>query len=346
MPADVVKQAAKVGGCGRQYAKNRVVANRRDDRVAVFLFDERYAHRPMTRTRANFVGRGNDSGHACCQTLCIELDRGLAVDQQAIAAENDDRLDAWPLTDGDSEVANGRHQCSIESGAKLDMASNLVKRIRLNCHELQGIIENRDGTVVPLPLKQVMSTRKFALAIIASALGMLACGDPQGILASLPTSADAYTVYALTGTPASLPSGINTYLRAAVLVDGNANFDVALDLDANNKIVFLPVQKVVSSISSNRVVGIRKVSGAFADVTIAPTGTYPDSTVLAAPGEVVILQSLRNGTNDACSFSISPYIYSKLSVDSVNLATRRIYVKAIVDPNCGFRSFETGIPGK
>ena len=226
------------------------------------------------------------------------------------------------------------------------MATNLVNRIRLNCHELQGIVENRDGTVVPLPLMQVMSPRKFALAIVASALVLTACGDPQGIIAQLPTIQDSYTVFALTGTPASFPSGINTYIRSAVRVDGNANFDVAFDLDATGKVIIYPVQKVVTTISSGRQVGLRKVTGTFDALTIAPTGTYLDSAVVVAPGEVVIAQSLRNGASDACQFDISPYIYTKLQVDSVIPANRSIFVKAVLDPNCGFRSFETGIPKK
>ena len=224
------------------------------------------------------------------------------------------------------------------------MATNLVNRIRLNCHDLQGIVENRDGTVVPLPLMQYMSPRKFALAIIASALGLTACGDPQGIIAQLPTIQDAYTVFALTGTPATFPSGINTYVRSAVRVDGNANFDVAFDLDATNKVLIYPVQKVVTTITGGRQVGIKKLTGTFDSNTIAPSGTYLDSAIVAAPGEVIIVQSLRNGVGDACQFDISPYIYTKMSVDSVIVASRSIFVKAILDPNCGFRSFETGIP--
>jgi hypothetical protein len=65
----------------------------------------------------------------------------LAVDQEPVATENHYGLDSRPLADGNRQVANCRHQGSIESGAKLGIAGNLVNRIRLNCHELQGIIE-------------------------------------------------------------------------------------------------------------------------------------------------------------------------------------------------------------
>jgi hypothetical protein len=193
---------------------------------------------------------------------------------------------------------------------------------------------------------QYMKHGKLALAVTASALVLTACGDATGIIAQLPTVTDTYKVYALSGTPASSPSGVNTYTRSVALIDGNANFDVAFDLDATGHVLMYPVQKVVTSITGPRQVLMRKVPGPDSTVTIAPTGTYLDSTIVAQAGDVIILQALRNGTNDACQFDISPYIYTKLAVDSVSLATRAIYLNAVLDPNCGFRSFETGIPTK
>ncbi len=193
---------------------------------------------------------------------------------------------------------------------------------------------------------QVMTPRKFALAIVASASILTACGDPQLLRASLPTVSDTYSVFALTGTPAAYPSGINTFFRSAVRVDGNGNFDVALDIDAQGKAVVYPVQKIVSLLSGSRRVGLRKVSGTFESVTIAPTGTYADSVIVASPGDVIVLQSLRNGTGDVCQFDLSPYIYTKLLVESVALGPRTVNLQAVLDPNCGFRSFESGIPAK
>jgi hypothetical protein len=189
-----------------------------------------------------------------------------------------------------------------------------------------------------------MTPRKFALAIVASASILTACDDPQLLRASLPTVLDVYTVFALTGTPAAYPSGLNTFVRAAVRVDGNANFDVAFDLDNQGRALIYPVQKVVSSLTSTRRVGLRKVTGAFDDITIAPTGTYADSTIVASKGDIVVIQSARNGSGDACQFDISPYIYTKLLVDSIAVDTRTLVVQAVLDPNCGFRSFESGIP--
>jgi len=189
-----------------------------------------------------------------------------------------------------------------------------------------------------------MKPRKFALALIASASILTACDDPQLLRATLPTVQDAYTVFALTGTPASYPSGLNTYVRAAVRVDGNANFDVAFDLDADGNAVLYPVQKIVSGLGSSRKVGLRRVAGPFDSVTIAPSGTYADSTIVAREGDIVVVQAVRNSAGDACAFDISPYIYTKVLVDSIAVDTRTIVLQTVLDPNCGFRSFQPGIP--
>jgi hypothetical protein len=191
-----------------------------------------------------------------------------------------------------------------------------------------------------------MTPRKFALALIASASVLTACDDPALLRASLPTVQDVYTVFALTGTPAAYPSGLNTYVRAAVRVDGNANFDVAFDIDDTGHAILYPVQKIVSQLGSARKVGLRKVSGGFDDVTSAPTGTYADSIVVASPGDIVIVQAARNGSGDACQFDISPYIYTKVLVDSIAVDTRTVVLQTVMDPNCGFRSFEAGIPSR
>lgn len=191
-----------------------------------------------------------------------------------------------------------------------------------------------------------MTSRKFALAMVASAAILTACDDPDLLRASLPTVEDVYTVFALTGTPAAYPSGINTYVRAAVRVDGSGNFDVAFDIDNQGRAILYPVQKIVSSLSSTRRVGLRKVTGPFDSVTVAPTGTYADSVIVASEGDIVVVQSIRNGSGDACQFDISPYIYTKMLVDSIAADTRTIKVQAVLDPNCGFRSFESGIPSR
>jgi len=164
---------------------------------------------------------------------------------------------------------------------------------------------------------------RFAVVAAISAVAVLnACGDPTSIQASLPTSVDSLSVFALSGTPAAYPSGISIVGRQPVRVDGFANFDVAFDINADGNAVIYPVRLVVAS----------------------PGGSDGDTALVMLPGEVVLAQAAHNGNGDLCQFALNPNIFAKFAVDSVSLASRIIYLKMGVDPNCGFRSFVTGIP--
>jgi hypothetical protein len=232
-----------------------------------------------------------------------------------------------------------------EEVAKLGTRKSEVKRgNRLNCHKLRGII-------VKQPLRSSicliysMKARLALVAAIAVAAVLNACGDPTSIEASLPTSVDTLSVFALSGTPAAYPSGIAIVGRQPVRVDGFANFDVAFDINAQGNAVIYPVRLVVASPGGSRPVFLQKVAGAFDAVTSAPkTGFTSDTALVMAPGEVVVVQSAHNSSGDLCQFALNPNIFAKFAVDSVSLVSRLIYMKMAVDPNCGFRSFVAGIP--
>ena len=192
-----------------------------------------------------------------------------------------------------------------------------------------------------------MNLRKFALGAIVASVFFVACDDSNPFAAQLPTSQDVYTLFALTGTPPAYPSGLNTFARSPTRVDGNASFDVAFDINADGKAVLYPVKLIVTSVSGDRPVGLRKVAGTFDSITEAPTGTYQtDSAVVAAKGEIVVVEANRGSSGDVCSFNISPNIYTKILVDSIDVASHTITIQTVMDPNCGFRSFATGIPSK
>lgn len=102
---------------------------------------------------------------------------------------------------------------------------------------------------------------------------------------------------------------------------------------------------VVSPIVPFRDVGLLKGTGSFDAIERAPTfGYVPDKSLSLAPGEVAILQTTRNTGTDVCTYGLSPYIFAKIGIDSVNLKDRSIYFKSTVNPNCGFLSFKAGIP--
>jgi hypothetical protein len=133
--------------------------------------------------------------------------------------------------------------------------------------------------------------------------------------------------------------------RQVVRVDGFASFDVALDINADGNAVIYPVRLVVSTPGGGRPVGVQKVAGIFDSVSAAPkTGFEADSGLVMAPGQVVVIQSPQNLSGEICQFAISPFLYAKIVADSVNLASRTIFVRVGFDPNCGFSSLANGVP--
>ncbi len=190
-----------------------------------------------------------------------------------------------------------------------------------------------------------MKARLALIATMCIVTVLNACGNIASLRAILPTYTDTLSLWALSGTPPSYPSAISIPARQIVRVDGFAGFDIAFDIDATGKTVVYPVKLVVASPGGSRPVGIQKIPRSFEDVPAAPTtGFQTDSSLVIRPGEVVVVESPHNGSGDVCQFSISPNLYAKIAVDSVNLATRIIYLRMGFDPNCGFRSFATGIP--
>jgi hypothetical protein len=177
------------------------------------------------------------------------------------------------------------------------------------------------------------------------AVGLNACGDPTSLQANASTSVDTLSVFALSGTPPSYPSGLSIVARQAVRVDGFAGFDVAFDINSDGNAVVYPVKLVVATPGGSRPVGLQKVTGAFETVLEAPkTGYETDSSLVLTAGETVVVQAAHNGGQDVCQFALSPFLYAKIGVDSVNIPSRTIYFQLGLDPNCGFRSFATGVP--
>ena len=188
---------------------------------------------------------------------------------------------------------------------------------------------------------------KARIAVIAAGLTaafISACGDPTSLKASLLNSVDTLSVFALSGTPPNYPSGVAFLSRQPVHVDGFAQFDVAFDINSDGNAVIYPVKMIVAS-GSSRPVGMQRLNQAFDAVTEAPkTGYQSDSALVATIGQTVVVQSAHNASADLCQFALNPNIYAKISVDSVNLASRTIYFRMGLNPNCGFRSFAEGIP--
>ena len=179
-------------------------------------------------------------------------------------------------------------------------------------------------------------------AVLGVLLVVGACKSPTSLRARFETLTDTAVVYALTGTPAAYPSALSIPFHAAVRVDGNLSFDVALDLNANGDPLVYPLKLVASAFGSARQIGLLKADSAFDTITRAPSSGYGyDSVVVAPRGTPVLIQV----STSYCQLDLSRILYAKIVVDSVDLATRSMVVRMVVNPNCGFRSFLPGVPG-
>jgi hypothetical protein len=185
---------------------------------------------------------------------------------------------------------------------------------------------------------------KFAALVAATSfVTAVSCGDFTGVPASLPTISDSGVVYALNGAPPGAPTALHMFSGSLLAADANFLFDVAFDIDANGNVIVLPQRAVASGLASTHTVGIATVTDAFDAVGSAPKIAYrADTALVVKPNVVVVAQS--NDVN-ACGVSLTgTTIFAKFVVTSVDPVARQLKVRFTTDPNCGFRSFGTGIP--
>ena len=183
-------------------------------------------------------------------------------------------------------------------------------------------------------------------AMIAAVVGITAassCGDPTAIKAQFPTSQDTLEVFALNGSPVTLPSAIRTRNMQVVRVGPDFSFDIAWDINAQGEAVVYTVRAVASELAGARRVGLRLADPPFEAVTEAPTGGYKYDSSLVVPVNKVLLVDTFDPTCSAFSI-LGQNIRSKIQLDSVVPSRRTLYMRIFVNPNCGFKDFTPGIP--
>ena len=191
----------------------------------------------------------------------------------------------------------------------------------------------------------MLPTRSTRVVVVALATLAVACGDLTRPKASTPNLAVSYTLTAFTGTPINVPNSIS-FLGGAVRADSRFTFDVAFDLTPNGAVTVLPVRVVAGDLGNAiyqqqtglplKRIGLQTVPGPFEAVRLAPTTGYDTlSAQTITPGTVLAVQLL-DFANCYTGFGGST-LYAKLTVDSVDAATRHIYTRTVVDPNCGYR---------
>ena len=180
---------------------------------------------------------------------------------------------------------------------------------------------------------------RILLASVAVSL-TIACGEPRRLPAQAAVFGDTLTVYALSGTDISYPTALNVGQLLVVRASGVFDYEVAFDIDAGGNAVIYPVALLAAQEAGVRRVGLLVVDTVFEQLTSAPRAGYVyDEPAVVEPGGVVAIEA-----QVPCPYPYPQLIFSKLVVDSVKVAERAIFIRAVTDPSCGFRSFLPGLP--
>ena len=194
------------------------------------------------------------------------------------------------------------------------------------------------------PHFQAVFPRRFvpvAMLVCAAIVG--ACDGPNVAPGQSENSTQPFFVHALSGSPLLTSTAISFPARAVTRVDGTFSFDVAFDIDASGNVVLLPPELVGQNPSGNRLVGIVKGIGSYDVITEAPLSGYTvDSVTVIARGQAVAVQA----QEPLCLTSnpSAPYLYAKIVIDSVDIASRGIYGRAMIGGDCGYRQLIAGFP--
>lgn len=262
---------------------------------------------------------------------------GVAVNEQAVAAQHGGRLDAVKAAKGRYKVANGGHRHSGKGGTpKVTSKDSQVKAISLDTRCPRPLASG-----VPRPVRK-LSRASRALAAVLAFASLAACGpDPFAPRANSPNADVSHQLWALTGAPVNYPSAIVVAQRLALRLDASGSFDFAFDINPSGQVVMHPVARVVQPLGGARRIGLIRSTEPYESITEAPRdGWQVDSTQVLDVGDVVLVRV----QTQFCAFDFSQEVYAKYRVDSIFPAERRLRLSGRVNPNCGFRSFADGLP--
>lgn len=193
---------------------------------------------------------------------------------------------------------------------------------------------------IPNPLARRLR-RGVLVSTLAALAGAAGCEDPFKITAQYPNVDVTFELWALDGAPAAYPTAVLVPQATAVRLDAAGSFDLAFDIDSTGRAVVLPVGTVVSPIAGTRTVEFQRGVGTYNTIVEAPkTGWQADSSLTVNEGQSFLVKV----NTLYCQYDFQQVVYAKFIVDSVIPAERRMKISARINPNCGFRSFLSGVP--
>lgn len=172
-----------------------------------------------------------------------------------------------------------------------------------------------------------------------------ACDDDLGLAAFAVRDPVAITVYAMNGSPQTLPTGIEIKLLQAVRIDASWVFDLAFDLDASNNVIVHTPKSISTELVSLPRVGLQTSTLTFAQLIDAPTSGFVYDSLLTVPiGQTIVVDKIDPTCNQFGGAFLGFNIRAKFVIDSVSTSRRAVYLTMLSNPNCGFRSLEPGEP--
>jgi hypothetical protein len=183
-----------------------------------------------------------------------------------------------------------------------------------------------------------------ALTLIGLAGAIAACKGLTAIDASFQNMTASDTVYALNGGPPNAANSLKFFEGSVSRADQGFGFDIAFDLDKDGNIVIIPSKALATSFNNPYSVALLRVPGTFESVLEAPKEGYrPDTSTTIVLGQAMVIES--RDVLGACLYALKGQsYYSKLVINEVDPALKRIIFTVTVNRNCGFRSFAPGIP--
>jgi hypothetical protein len=168
-----------------------------------------------------------------------------------------------------------------------------------------------------------------------------ACSDDNLGNASFQNVVDTVTIFSLTGTPISSPSGffMSTGGAGAIRTDqaSGSAFEFVYNLQADGQKVLLP-RAVLGITSTTAEPGLQNRSETFDEIKVASSNGYiTDQSVPIEVGQRLMIRS-----RVICS---SVPLYGKMEILSFG-EDRSVTFQVLANQNCGFKGLEPGFPDR
>jgi hypothetical protein len=193
-------------------------------------------------------------------------------------------------------------------------------------------------------------TRAAALKAATLSLLLAGCGTDLTLPpASIPIAQQQITLFALTNTPVNTNSAYDMLQLLEVRVDQNNAFDFAFDLRFDSAygigkhgdtVAVLIPRGAMGFVADPGLIALPGIYN-FDSLQVAPQGGYTkDKAVQIREGNVLYAAS----RIQTCNFGFTLPHYAKLVIQKIDLAAYSVTIRVVIDPNCGYREVNSGIP--